>query len=79
MPAQPPLQPPQDHASAGLHDPLRLHIQARQQRDRLLMRARTLQHAGKLPQAHRLLREAQTIQRWLTALEDSYGQGSRPN
>ena len=56
-----------------------LHRKASQRRDELLSEARELQGAGKIRDARRLTREAQTIQRWLTALEGEFRRARRPN
>jgi hypothetical protein len=52
-----------------------LHLKVAQRRDQLLSRAQCLHQAGKIRQAGRVAREAQTIQRWLTALEFGLREG----
>lgn len=62
-----------------LQEALALHLKASHRRDELLSRAEALHQAGELRQAGALTREAQTIQRWLTALEGSFREGRRPS
>ena len=62
-----------------LQEALALHSKASHRRDELLARAQALHVAGELRRAGALTREAQTIQRWLTALEGSFREGRRPS
>lgn len=49
-----------------------LHLEGTRRYDELLQQARTLQSAGKIREARRLLNEAEGIHRRLTALEDEF-------
>jgi hypothetical protein len=67
---------PRSHEVQGAFD---LQVKASQRRDELLAEARELKAAGRVREARRLTREAQTIQRWLTALEGEFRRTRRTN
>ena len=65
--------------SQDVQEAFDLQVKATQRRDELLAEAREHQAAGRVREARRLTREAQTIQRWLTALEGEFRRTRRTN
>lgn len=58
-----------DTVRPDLQEIVALHVRASQRRDEILEEVKALKSAGKIREARELLRQAQTIQAHLTALE----------